>query len=177
MNTVLYCKVCEATFNEDDIDSTIEDINDTVKHMTPHHKTNCYYCDNPLYSTNTDANEFISKYWETHNRDREPWYAWENLVRTMYLSENPFHDIELQQKRILQESQEREAYDKQWKDFCEEDDRKQAEQKKREEESRIVKCPSCGSSQIQLIQRKWNILFGFFTNKVDRVCLNCKCKF
>jgi hypothetical protein len=88
MNNVLYCKVCEAIFNEDDINSTIQNINDTVRHMTPHHKTNCYFCDNPLYSTNTDVHEFITKYWETHDRNKEPWYAWQNLVRTMYLSEN-----------------------------------------------------------------------------------------
>lgn len=37
-----------------------------------------------------------------------------------------------------------------------------------------VKCPRCGSTQIQMVQRKWSWLTGFFTNKVDRVCVNCK---
>ena len=36
------------------------------------------------------------------------------------------------------------------------------------------KCPKCGSTQIQLINRKFTILTGFATNKVDRVCVNCK---
>lgn len=40
-----------------------------------------------------------------------------------------------------------------------------------------IKCPSCGSEQIQLVQRKWSIFTGFLTNKVDRVCVNCKHRF
>lgn len=40
-----------------------------------------------------------------------------------------------------------------------------------------VKCPKCGSTQIQMVPRKWSLLTGFLTNKVDRVCMNCKCKF
>jgi len=41
----------------------------------------------------------------------------------------------------------------------------------------IVRCPKCGSTQIQMIPRKWSPLTGFLTNKVDRVCVNCKHKF
>lgn len=44
-------------------------------------------------------------------------------------------------------------------------------------ESTYVRCPSCGSTQIQLVSRKWSFLTGFFTNKVDRVCVNCKRRF
>lgn len=40
-----------------------------------------------------------------------------------------------------------------------------------------VKCPKCGSTQIQMVPRKWSLATGFLTNKVDRVCMNCKCKF
>lgn len=40
-----------------------------------------------------------------------------------------------------------------------------------------VSCPKCGSNQIQLVRRKWSPLTGLFTNKVDRVCVNCKYKF
>lgn len=43
-------------------------------------------------------------------------------------------------------------------------------------ESKVV-CPRCGSTQIQIVQRKWSPLTGFFTNKVDRVCLRCKHRF
>ena len=40
-----------------------------------------------------------------------------------------------------------------------------------------VRCPKCGSTQIQMVSRKWSLLTGFLTNKVDRVCMNCKHKF
>lgn len=36
-----------------------------------------------------------------------------------------------------------------------------------------VKCPKCGSSNIQVVRRKFSLLTGFATNKVDRVCANC----
>jgi uncharacterized paraquat-inducible protein A len=36
------------------------------------------------------------------------------------------------------------------------------------------KCPRCGSTQIQMVQRKWSFWTGFLTNKVDRVCVKCK---
>lgn len=39
------------------------------------------------------------------------------------------------------------------------------------------KCPRCHSSNIQLVQRKFSIWTGFRTNKVDRVCVNCKYRF
>lgn len=38
-------------------------------------------------------------------------------------------------------------------------------------------CPRCGSTQIQLVPRKWTPLMGFKTNAVDRICVNCKNKF
>lgn len=40
-----------------------------------------------------------------------------------------------------------------------------------------VICPYCGSTQIQLVGKKWSVTTGFLTNKVDRVCVNCKKKF
>lgn len=40
-----------------------------------------------------------------------------------------------------------------------------------------INCPKCGSTQIQAVPRKWSIMTGILTNKVDRVCLNCKNKF
>lgn len=39
------------------------------------------------------------------------------------------------------------------------------------------RCPKCGSTNIQLVKRKWSPLMGFMTNKVDRICVNCKRKF
>lgn len=40
-----------------------------------------------------------------------------------------------------------------------------------------VTCPKCGSTQIQLVNRKWGLFTGILTNAVDRVCVNCKHKF
>lgn len=39
------------------------------------------------------------------------------------------------------------------------------------------RCPKCGSTNIQIVPRKWSLLTGFLTNKTDRVCVNCKNKF
>ncbi len=40
-----------------------------------------------------------------------------------------------------------------------------------------VRCPKCGSTNIQIVPRKWSVLTGYMTNKTDRVCVNCKHKF
>ena len=47
----------------------------------------------------------------------------------------------------------------------------------KEEVSSVVKCPKCNSNQIQIVPRKWSLMTGLLTNKVDRVCINCKHKF
>lgn len=41
----------------------------------------------------------------------------------------------------------------------------------------IVHCPRCRSTQIQMVPRKFSLLTGFATNKLDRVCVRCKKKF
>lgn len=38
----------------------------------------------------------------------------------------------------------------------------------------VVRCPRCRSTSIQLVPRKFSIWTGYRTNKVDRVCINCK---
>lgn len=40
----------------------------------------------------------------------------------------------------------------------------------------IILCPRCNSTNIQIVPRKWSLLTGIFTNKTDRVCVNCKHK-
>ncbi|MFI3325546.1 MAG: zinc ribbon domain-containing protein [Clostridia bacterium] len=40
-----------------------------------------------------------------------------------------------------------------------------------------ISCPKCGSTQIQIVARKWSLMTGLLTNKVDRVCMKCKHKF
>ncbi len=45
-----------------------------------------------------------------------------------------------------------------------------------EKETKIL-CPRCFSSQYQLVPRKFSLLTGFATNKVDRICLKCNKRF
>jgi len=39
------------------------------------------------------------------------------------------------------------------------------------------RCPKCNSTNFDMIKRNWSFTTGFMTNKVDRVCRNCKHKF
>lgn len=41
----------------------------------------------------------------------------------------------------------------------------------------IVRCPRCRSTQIQMVPRKFSLLTGFATNRLDRVCVRCKKRF
>lgn len=36
-------------------------------------------------------------------------------------------------------------------------------------------CPKCGSTSFTPVRKKWSILTGFMTNKIDMVCNNCGC--
>jgi len=40
--------------------------------------------------------------------------------------------------------------------------------------SYTIACPRCGSTSYQMVTRNWSPVTGFFTNKVDRVCTQCK---
>lgn len=73
---------------------------------------------------------------------------------------------EAEQKKILRKQQ----YDQQIQ--------QQREAKAQQTQSKnVTKCPVCGSTNIQLVRRKYSLLTGFLTNKVDRICVNCKYKF
>lgn len=70
----------------------------------------------------------------------------------------------------------------QFKPAAEAVDARRKEKLEQERQERIremnqPKCPRCGSTQIQTVPRKWSLMTGFLTNKVDRVCMNCKHKF
>lgn len=41
----------------------------------------------------------------------------------------------------------------------------------------IVRCPRCRSTQIQMVPRKFGLLTGFSTNRIDRVCVRCQKRF
>lgn len=48
--------------------------------------------------------------------------------------------------------------------------------KKQQEEANKPKCPRCGCTDIQVVNKKWSLFGGFATNAVDRVCTKCKWK-
>lgn len=41
----------------------------------------------------------------------------------------------------------------------------------------VVRCPRCRSTQIQMVPRKFSLLTGFATNRIDRVCVSCQKRF
>ena len=41
----------------------------------------------------------------------------------------------------------------------------------------IVRCPRCRSTQVQVVPRKFSLLTGFATNRIDRVCVRCQKRF
>jgi ribosomal protein S27E len=42
----------------------------------------------------------------------------------------------------------------------------------------LIHCPNCGSTQIQLVNRGWNVATGLIgSGKMERYCINCKSKF
>lgn len=47
------------------------------------------------------------------------------------------------------------------------------EKKERKEAEKLPKCSYCGSTNIQVVRRKWSLVTGFMTNKTDRICANC----
>ncbi len=45
------------------------------------------------------------------------------------------------------------------------------------DENGNIVCPRCGSTQIELSKRRWSPVTGFYTNKSERICMNCMKKF
>ncbi len=41
----------------------------------------------------------------------------------------------------------------------------------------VIHCPRCNSTQIQMVPRKFSLLTGFATNRIDRVCVRCQKRF
>lgn len=52
------------------------------------------------------------------------------------------------------------------------------QRKSKQSSSSQVKCPKCGSTQIEIKKRGWKITTGFLgSSKNERVCINCLHKF
>lgn len=41
----------------------------------------------------------------------------------------------------------------------------------------VVRCPRCRSKEVQFVPRRYSLLTGFATNKLDRICLRCQKRF
>lgn len=50
--------------------------------------------------------------------------------------------------------------------------------KKVEDDPDVVRCPKCGSSQIEIVKRGWTLATGFLgSGKNQRICKNCMYQF
>lgn len=90
----------------------------------------------------------------------------QEYIRKTLINDNPLFDKNKAYDRIKESEDLKHHIEK----LHEESDRKEAEEN-------TPHCPYCGSTSIQLVPKKWSILTGFLTNKVDRYCVNCKKKF
>lgn len=120
-------------------------------------ETECTYCDIPLKITNEYFDEICSQL-ESTNKE-----SVEEYVRQLYVySDDNFNENAMVNR---------------------EDDKNISDQIDYYEDIIIneynedsCKCPKCNSSNIQIVPRKWSIITGIFTNKTDRVCVNCMYK-
>ena len=95
------------------------------------------------------------------------------------LRSKPEFNEKLYNARIAlnQTPEEQEKRKQQFKKMREEREALEREARYGKQADGEVRCPYCNSTQVQLIRRKWSLLTGFATNKVDRICVNCKRKF
>ena len=117
----------------------------------------CSHCNNSLSITNEYFDEICSQS-ELSDKDDV-----EEYVRQLYVYSNDKFD-----EKIMSNREEDENISDQidyYEDLIVNDDDKDD-----------CKCPECGSTNIQVVPRKWSLFTGIFTNATDRVCVNCKYK-
>ena len=117
----------------------------------------CLYCNNPLAITNEYFDEICSQSELSNKNDIEEYvrqlYVYgddsfnEDFMSARENAENTSDKIDYYEELILNDNNEKDC-----------------------------KCPKCGSTNIQIVPRKWSLLTGIFTNATDRVCVNCKYK-
>lgn len=84
-------------------------------------------------------------------------YLFYDRIKEYRLSKTNFTEY---QKQVIREEDVRIAFEKQ-REF------------KSQYQSTQTVCPKCGSTSFTPVRRKWSLLTGFMTNKVDMVCNNC----
>lgn len=117
----------------------------------------CSYCNNTLSTINEYFDEICSQSELTDKNDIEEY------VRQLYVYSDEKFDEEIMSNREEDKniSDKIDYYENLILNENDEDD---------------CKCPECGSTNIQIVPRKWSLLTGIFTNKTDRVCVTCNCK-
>lgn len=153
-NELYYCPICGSINNKSRI----------TNH--PEEKI-CYFCGGIMLTSGIDNTDILTSLGITYS-DTNWKSARDSYIYDKYLYNSPTYDNTLFRKRLLET---RKAIISSQKEI------EQIKNHQHErEESNKVRCPRCGSTQIQMVQRKWSWITGFMTNKVDRVCMNCKHK-
>lgn len=125
--------------------------------------------DNKCYCCELEFDKFIKTNYtgEIYNQmDKEQTKQWEQMLRERYVlcQNNPYYNKEA-------------YYEREDLDFKSEMENQRFEEKLQSEkhQSTQTTCPKCGSTSFTPVRKKWSILTGFMTNKVELVCNNCGC--
>ena len=120
-------------------------------------ENSCSYCNNSLIITNEYFDEICSQSELSDKSDIEEY------VRQLYVySDDRFDEDTMSTRENAENISEQIDY---YEDLILGDD-----------SENDCKCPKCNSTNIQIVPRKWSLLTGIFTNKTDRVCVNCNYK-
>lgn len=109
----------------------------------------CKECGNHLENTSINSNDF--------------WIIWNISQESSFLDAM----IDLHDKDIIE-------YELKMSQFRTQVEQQKLYEQNQQHESSKVTCPKCGSTNIQILRKKFSLLTGFATNKVERVCVNCK---
>lgn len=125
----------------------------------------CYECDSVYKATDINRNKY-----------------WEDISQAALNGKMDDFNKELIEKTVGDTinwdlfNKRDEKWQKRLQEDNEQDRKKQAEEQARQDAINHPRCPKCGSTAIQMVPRKFSLLTGFATNKIDRVCVNCKHK-
>lgn len=115
-------------------------------------ESNCHHCNTSLETTDEYFDEICSKLEVASKSDVEEY------VRQLYVYSDDRFDENIMSNRENNEKVSNQIDYYENLIINDEDD---------------CNCPNCGSSNIQIVPRRWSILTGFFTNATDRVCVKC----
>ncbi len=117
----------------------------------------CKYCSSIMVETNENADELFKLRVYKATKDQ---FETRSIQLAKEYGNNQFSQEEYEKRLIVT------------KDIIAENKR-QRELKKQQSQS-VPKCPKCGSTEIQVLPRMLGISKIFASNRVDRVCVNCK---